>query len=66
MAVRKRATKMTAAERQRFRDVITTLIQNGTYGQLVYRPRFRGHRVDGIHAATSPATVKAARTAAGV
>ena len=35
MAIRKRATKMTAAERQRFRNVITTLIQNGTYGQLV-------------------------------
>src|SRR6266498_2738890 len=34
MAVRKRATQMTGAEEQRFRDVITTLIQNGTYGQL--------------------------------
>jgi len=35
MAVRKRASQMTDAEKQRFRDVITSLIQNGTYGQLV-------------------------------
>jgi tyrosinase len=35
MAVRKSATQMTDAEKQRFRDVITQLIQNGTYGQLV-------------------------------
>jgi hypothetical protein len=26
---------MTDAEKQRFRDVIISLIQNGTYGQLV-------------------------------
>jgi tyrosinase len=35
MGVRKRATKMTAAEKQRFISVITTLIQDGTYGELV-------------------------------
>lgn len=35
MAVRKRATKMVAAEKKRFRDVITALIGSGTFGQLV-------------------------------
>lgn len=33
--VRKRATKLTKAEQNRFKDVITQLINNGTYGQLV-------------------------------
>ena len=35
MAIRKKATKMTTAEKKRFRDVITALIADGTYGTLV-------------------------------
>jgi tyrosinase len=43
MGVRKRATRMTEAEKERFRNVITTLIQNGTYGELV------GHHANMMH-----------------
>ena len=46
MAVRKRATQMTVTERQRFRNVITALIQNGTYGQLV---RHHANMMHGMH-----------------
>ena len=45
MAVRKRATKMTPAENTRFKDVITTLIGNGTYGQLVSHHADMSHRM---------------------
>ena len=47
MAVRKRATQMTDTETQRFRDVITTLIQNGTYGQLVSHHANMMHNMHG-------------------
>ena len=43
MAVRKRATQMTGAEKERFRNVITASIQSGTYGQLV------AHHADMMH-----------------
>ncbi len=35
MPIRKRTTEMTADEKKRFKDAITTLIQDGTYGQMV-------------------------------
>jgi len=35
MAVRKRATKMTSTDKKRFRDVISALIANGSYGRVV-------------------------------
>ena len=47
MAVRKRATQMTDTEKQRFKDVITTLIQNGTYGQLVRHHANMMHNMHG-------------------
>ncbi|MGH7774205.1 MAG: tyrosinase family protein [Candidatus Binatia bacterium] len=49
MAVRKRATKMTSAEKQRFRDVITTLINNGTYGQLVSHHADMSHNMHSMN-----------------
>jgi len=45
MAVRKRATKMTAAEKKRFRDVLNTLIATGTYGQLASHHLDMSHRM---------------------
>lgn len=36
------------------------------FQQRFVRPRFYGHRVEGIHATVSTAAVNAARTAAGV
>ncbi len=47
MAVRKRATKMTASERQRFRNVITQLIGNGAYGTLVSHHADMSHNMHG-------------------
>jgi tyrosinase len=47
MGVRKRATQMTDAEEERFRDVITALIQNGTYGQLVSHHANMMHNMHG-------------------
>lgn len=47
MAVRKRATKMTAAEKKRFRDVITALIANGMYGTLVSHHADMSHNMHG-------------------
>lgn len=43
MAVRKRASKMTKAQKKRYRDAVTKLIANGTYGQLV------SHHADMMH-----------------
>ena len=47
MAVRKKATAMTAAEKKRFRDVITALIGNGTYGQLASFHADMSHNMHG-------------------
>ncbi len=47
MAVRKKATAMTAAEKQRYKDVITTLIGNGTYGQLASHHADMSHNMHG-------------------
>ena len=47
MAVRKKATAMTAAEKQRYKDVITTLIGNGTYGQLASFHADMSHNMHG-------------------
>ncbi len=50
MPVRKRATKMTKTERDTFKNVITTLIDNGKFGQLVshHTMEHRMHSMGGM------------------
>lgn len=43
--IRKRESKMTKGEKDRYRNTINTLIQNGTYGQLVRHHTNMDHRM---------------------
>lgn len=50
MPVRKRATSMTQSEKQTYKDVITALINNGSYGRLVshHTMNHRMHSMGGM------------------